>query len=57
MRLEAVEVRAGYGRRDVLGGVSFALETGEALCLLGPNGVGKSTLFKSLNYQDRKSVV
>lgn len=29
MRLEAVEVRAGYGRRDVLGGVSFALETGE----------------------------
>ena len=48
MRLEAVEVRAGYGRRDVLGGVSFALETGEALCLLGPNGVGKSTLFKSL---------
>lgn len=48
MRLEAVDVRAGYGQCDVLSGVSFALETGEALCLLGPNGVGKSTLFKSL---------
>ena len=48
MKLEAVDVHAGYGRRDILGGISFALETGEALCLLGPNGVGKSTLLKSL---------
>lgn len=38
----------GYGTRVVGSGVSFALEPGEVLCLLGPNGGGKTTLFKTL---------
>ncbi len=34
----------------VLREVSFEIESGRFVCLLGPNGVGKSTLFKiSLN--------
>ncbi|TCD47211.1 ABC transporter ATP-binding protein [Chlorobium sp. N1] len=49
---EAVlEVRGadmGYGGKAVLRNVSFSLNQGEILSLLGPNGVGKTTLFKSV---------
>ncbi len=38
----------GYCEREVLHDISFEMQTGEALCLLGPNGVGKSTLFKTI---------
>ena len=38
----------GYGARTVGSGVSFRLQPGETLCLLGPNGGGKTTLFKTL---------
>jgi urea ABC transporter ATP-binding protein UrtE len=46
--LEAVDIRAGYGRIPVLNGVSIAVATGEAIGLLGHNGMGKTTLLKSL---------
>jgi ABC-type Mn2+/Zn2+ transport system ATPase subunit len=39
---------AGYGGPPVLRDVSFALERGERIALLGPNGGGKSTLFRVL---------
>jgi ABC-type Mn2+/Zn2+ transport system ATPase subunit len=39
---------AGYGGRPVLREVSFELEPGRTLCVLGPNGGGKTTLFKAL---------
>lgn len=48
MILEARGVSAGYGDKIVVDDVSFKLESGQVLCLLGPNGVGKTTLFKSL---------
>jgi branched-chain amino acid transport system ATP-binding protein len=35
---------AGYGDSTVLEGVSFALEQGGSLALIGRNGVGKTTL-------------
>ena len=38
----------GYGGIPILKDVSFDLGAGEAMCLLGPNGVGKTTLFKSM---------
>lgn len=41
-------VDCGYGRRRVLGGVTLAFPAGEACCILGPNGVGKTTLFRTL---------
>ena len=46
--LEVRDLRAGYGVVPVLHGVSFRLEKGETLVLLGRNGVGKTTLLKSL---------
>jgi ABC-2 type transport system ATP-binding protein len=42
--LEIRNVHARYGRREVLRGVSLQVRRGEWFCLLGPNGVGKSTL-------------
>jgi branched-chain amino acid transport system ATP-binding protein len=40
------QVRAGYGRVDVLRGCDLRVEAGEAVALVGPNGAGKSTLFR-----------
>ena len=44
--LELVQVRAGYGRIEVLHDVSLAVAPGTVFALLGPNGAGKSTTLK-----------
>jgi iron complex transport system ATP-binding protein len=46
--LSAGHLTIGYYGKPVLTDVSLEVESGEVLCLLGPNGVGKSTLFKSV---------
>ncbi|ADN01580.1 metal ABC transporter ATP-binding protein [Spirochaeta thermophila] len=46
-----IEVRglaAGYGTQEVLTDVSFSVEEGEFLVILGPNGSGKTTLVRTL---------
>ncbi len=48
MILEASNVVCGYGDEMVVRGVSFSVRSGEVVSLLGPNGVGKTTLFKSM---------
>jgi len=47
-RLEVSALAYGYDGRAVGRDVSFAVESGEVLCLLGPNGGGKTTLFKTV---------
>ncbi len=43
------DLRGGYARaQDVLGGVDFAVGAGEIAGVLGPNGGGKTTLFRAL---------
>ncbi len=39
-------VRGGYGDSIVVRGIGGAVDAGEALCILGRNGVGKSTLLR-----------
>ncbi len=48
MVFEVSDLRAGYGTVPVLHGVSLALEAGEALGIVGHNGMGKTTLLKAL---------
>ena len=40
------EIRAAYGRIEVLHGVDLVVPAGSVFALLGPNGAGKSTLLK-----------
>jgi ABC-type Mn2+/Zn2+ transport system ATPase subunit len=44
----AHELAVGYGGRPVLEGLTFTLEPGQRLAVLGPNGGGKSTLVRAL---------
>ena len=46
--LKVSGLRAGYGRVPVLHGVDLTVNEGEILGVLGHNGMGKSTLLKTL---------
>jgi len=46
--LEVRDLRAGYGKVDVLFGVSLTASKGELIGIVGPNGAGKSTLFGTI---------
>ena len=48
MRLTVENLCFSYGAAEVLHDVSFSLEAGEFMSVLGPNGVGKSTLFRCI---------
>jgi branched-chain amino acid transport system ATP-binding protein len=46
--LEVRDIHSYYGKSHILHGVSMDLRKGELVCLLGRNGVGKSTTLKSI---------
>ena len=49
MKLELCDVSCGYSAgHPIAKHINLELQTGEACCILGPNGVGKTTLFKTI---------
>jgi len=46
--LVAESLTAGYGRIDILHGVSLSVAANEIVSIIGPNGAGKSTAFKTI---------
>jgi len=44
--IEATEIHKSYGDKKVLEGVSLTVLRGERVAIIGPNGIGKSTLLK-----------
>lgn len=47
--LEVSNINAGYGKKQVLFDISFSLEEGQHLSIIGPNGSGKTTLLRVLD--------
>ena len=47
-QLELVDLRANYGDHAVLERISFSVDKGEIISLIGPSGSGKSTLLRVL---------
>ena len=48
--LEVKNLKKGFGATDVLKGVSFSLEQGQVLAIIGSSGSGKTTLLRCLNF-------
>ena len=51
--LEVNNLKKGFGDTDVLKGVSFRLEQGQVLAIIGSSGSGKTTLLRCLNFLEQ----
>ncbi len=49
MQLEVESLRGGYGRLEVLHGISLGVRGSECIALYGPNGHGKTTLLRTIS--------
>jgi len=48
--LEVQNIKKSFGKNEVLKGISFELNKGEVLAIIGSSGSGKTTLLRCLNY-------
>ena len=48
--LQVNNIKKGFGSTDVLKGVSFSLEKGQVVTIIGSSGSGKTTLLRCLNF-------
>ena len=51
--LEVTNIQKNFGPAKVLGGISFSLEKGRALAIIGSSGSGKTTLLRCLNFLEK----
>ena len=51
--LEVQNIRKSFGKTEVLKGVSFSLEKGQVLAIIGSSGSGKTTLLRCLNFLEK----
>lgn len=42
------DLHCGYGRKEIVHGVSFGISRGDFVCIIGANGCGKTTLLKNI---------
>ena len=47
--LEVEDLRVAYGKIEAIRGISFTVEEGEIVTLIGANGAGKTTTMKTLS--------
>ncbi|MCD6305435.1 MAG: ABC transporter ATP-binding protein [Deltaproteobacteria bacterium] len=47
--MEAMDLAVGYGRKTVVAGINQEMLKGQFICLLGPNGSGKTTILRTLS--------
>ena len=52
--VQVSHLKKSFGDLDVLKDISFDVEEGEVVCLIGPSGSGKSTLLRCLNRLEEK---
>lgn len=48
MKFDIINLACGYGKKEVISGFNFSLQSGDILSILGSNGVGKTTIFKTI---------
>ncbi|MBQ7968236.1 MAG: amino acid ABC transporter ATP-binding protein [Clostridia bacterium] len=53
---EARNIIKSFGKTEVLKGVSFSIEKGEVLCVIGSSGSGKTTLLRCVNFLETPDV-
>ena len=46
--LEVRGLKCGYEKKEIVHGIDFDVREGEFVCVLGPNGCGKSTTLKTV---------
>ena len=51
--LEVINLKKNFGNVEVLKGIDFSLEKGEALAMIGASGSGKTTLLRCLNFLEK----
>lgn len=54
--LEVNNIHKSFGNTEVLKGVSFSLEKGEVLAIIGSSGSGKTTLLRCLNFLETADI-
>lgn len=55
--LEVSKIQKSFGKNEVLRGISFTLNKGDVLAIIGSSGSGKTTLLRCLNFWNGLLVV